>query len=179
MNQIKSSDVFGFLIAAIIMGFIAWSVFFSDKSKSNPVTNTTQSTSNQAPTQQPALKDTTTVMPRQSPPVGSASTRSAPSESQLCSVRIINTLGGTDKTGRYKASMNDTLKTLTLTYVDNPNEILEFTYQGGNENRLRFYLDGKLQAEKLLYRKPELEANDKEIEYVSRTGEIEVTITYN
>ncbi|GAA3969181.1 hypothetical protein GCM10022210_17550 [Mucilaginibacter dorajii] len=98
---------------------------------------------------------------------------------QLCSVRLINTLRNTDKTGGYKASTDVDTKTLTLTLVDNPNEIITVHYDGGGLHTFKLYENGVLEATKTMYRRPDLESGAKEIIYTSRTEQIKIIIKYD
>ena len=98
---------------------------------------------------------------------------------QLCDVRIVNTLRGTDKTGGYKAVMDVQSKTLRLYYVGNQKEVIEVHYDGGGLNTMRLYRDSVLETTKTMYRRTDLEPNDKTIVYTSRTEQIKITITYN
>lgn len=108
------------------------------------------------------------------------SSNSTPSSQfELCRVRIVNTLHGTDKTGGYKAVTDTVNRTLTLTYINNPNEYMVLGYEGGGICTLRLYADGEMQAEKTMYRQTDMEHNDKEMIYTSRTTEVQLTIMYN
>jgi hypothetical protein len=98
---------------------------------------------------------------------------------QLCSVRIINTLRNTDKTGGYKASTDVNTKTLTLTFVDNPNEVISVHYDGGGLHTFKLYENGVLEATKTMYRRADLESDTKEIIYTSRTEQVKIIIKYD
>ncbi|PTQ96833.1 hypothetical protein C8P68_104324 [Mucilaginibacter yixingensis] len=180
MKKIDSSDLLGFLIAAAIIAFLIWSQLPSTNNK-NTVQSTSVNTAQTSPsyqTQTSQAAPVSTPEPPVSQPVDSSMQNNSESQYQLCSVRLINTLNNTDKTGGYKAHMNEETKTLTLKYVNNPNEVIEIVYNGGGLNTLRFYLNGSLEAEKTMYRRTDLEVGDKQIVYTSRTEQVKVIISY-
>lgn len=75
--------------------------------------------------------------------------------------------------------MNIETKTLTLTYINNANEIIQIISNGGGLNTLRFYNNGSLEAEKTVYRRTDLENGNKEIVYTTRTEQVKIVITYD
>jgi len=97
---------------------------------------------------------------------------------ELCKVRLVNTFTGTDKTGEFKALSDTVNKTLTLTYINNPNEYLVLNYMGKGVCNLRLYTDGQMQIEKEMYRRSDLEHSSTEMVYTSRTTEVQLIITY-
>ncbi len=175
MKKNNFSDLFGFLIAAAIIGLLVWSLYFSKNN--NRTEQTTTQVVNQPPVQSyRPTNNLPAVQPAQS--IDTTSQRESANNYQLCQVHLVNTLNGTDKTGGYKAVMNIEKKILTLTYVGNATEIIQITSDTGGLNTLRFYNNGSLEAEKTVYRRTDLESGNKEIIYTTRTEQVKLVISY-
>jgi endogenous inhibitor of DNA gyrase (YacG/DUF329 family) len=170
-KQTKSEKfgTYAFIGTAAVLGIVA--LFALIITVGNKLASFNRQTNSNNSVQQAPVSSTTTA--------NQANSTNEQPNYQLCNVRLVNTLQGTDKTGGYKAVMNIETKTLTLTYINNANEIIQIISNGGGLNTLRFYNNGSLEAEKTVYRRTDLENGNKEIVYTTRTEQVKIVITYD
>ena len=90
--------------------------------------------------------------------------------------RIQNTLRKTDKKIACKVYINESTKTLTLNSL-NTSESFVIIYKGGGIHTVNFYINNKLQAEKTIYRRRDIESQNGVQIYTSKTGEIIITLS--
>ncbi|QXV66099.1 hypothetical protein INP83_03110 [Mucilaginibacter sp. 21P] len=92
-------------------------------------------------------------------------------------VHILNTFLNTNKHVKSIAVMDEKTNTITLTAVDNPKSVIKMIVQGQGVVNVQFFNDGKIEADKIFFRRPDLEKENGSQIYTSRTGEITITLS--
>lgn len=94
---------------------------------------------------------------------------------EIIQMRIVNTFVNSDKVKNCTAIINSRAGTLTLKSINTP-EVFVLQNNGSGEFTIHFYLNGKLEATKTIYRRRDIERTSGVQIYTSRTGEITITL---
>jgi hypothetical protein len=138
----------------------------SSEASVTPTVDTPQHSQISSPPSQPVIVDSVTTPP-------------ASNTGDVCRLRIVNTFNDSDKAFACSISLNEADRILSLTPVEHPEQLIKFIYQGNSTYTVQFYNNGEMEAEKTVYRRPEMETAENNFVYTSRTGEITLTISNN
>lgn len=101
-----------------------------------------------------------------------------PPARDITTIRIQNSMVQTDKTISCYASIDESSKILTLEALRS-SDLFKMSYEGGGVFTIYFYDGNSLEASKKIYRREDLETNNRDQIYTSRTGEIIITLSNN
>ena len=133
-------------------------------------TNSVDSVASTSPPAQPVESAPVTV--------DSIAAPSLPAD-EVARVNLVNTYSGINKTLVCKVKLNEADLTLTLQPVNNPLQLITLTYQGNAVYNLKMYYNDELEADKVVYRRSDLETGEDRFVYSSNTGELTVKIKNN